>query len=228
MKKIYLLAVLMGMLVIGQAQTFTVLPSNTVSTSVNPHGSVDSYIYFANAMQQNVTLIWEETNISHPSQWFLTVCDNFSCYTLPHAIDTMAACAIGDSAFLKVTCVPNEIPGNGTITYHVYDMNNPASSADVTFNFNVQGTAISPSDLDDRFAVAPSPAAETIQLTARGGLLDKGSVTLYDLRGQAVLQQDIHAVQSADLQVASLAPGIYVLRYDSNAGTMTKKVVVSH
>jgi Secretion system C-terminal sorting domain len=228
MKKIYILAVLMGLFALGQAQTFIVTPSTTVNAIVDDSGSRDSYIYFANNLQQPITLVWEELSAVYPPQWFMTVCDNASCFNIPHASSTMGSCGIGDSTFLKVTCVPNYVSGSGTISYRVYDMDSPTSQVEVTFNFNVQGVSISDSQLDEQFAVSPNPATETIHLSARTGLLDKGNVTLCNLQGQIVLEQNINAVQNADLQVADLAPGIYILRYKTTEKSMTQKVVITH
>jgi hypothetical protein len=229
MRKIYLLALLMGILAVGQAQSFIVTPSLVVDTDVDPRGTVDVYIHFTNTNQLPLTLQWEPTNSSYPSGWFMSLCDNEACYSLPHGSETMAAVTMGDSAFLKITCVPMEITGTGTLSYHVYDVNNVSDAADVTFNFNVQtATAITSSQMASQFSVSPSPASEVLHLTARNGMLDKGNVVLMNLQGQTVLAQNINAVQSADIRVADLAPGAYFLRYDSKTGSMTQKVVVAH
>jgi hypothetical protein len=229
MKKIYLLALLMGILAIGQAQTFTVTPSLVVNTDVDVNHAADVYIHFNNNMQMPIYLIWEQTADNYPSQWFMTVCDNASCFNLPHAVDSMAAVSVNDSGYLKVSCIPNGTVGTGVVSFRVYDMNSPTSSANVTFNFNATSTtAVSADQLASRFAVSPSPAADVLHLSARGGLLDKGTVALFDLSGQRVLSQDVSAVQNTDLSIAGLAPGIYMLRYESKAGTMNQKVVVAH
>jgi Secretion system C-terminal sorting domain len=228
MRKIYLLTLLMSFFALGQAQTFTVHPANTVNTNVDVNHSVDVYIHFANAFQSQQTLVWETTNLSVPNQWFMTVCDNGSCFTLPHLTDTMVPVLPGDTSFLKVTCVPNGQVATGVVSFRVYDLNSPTSSANVTFNFNSTNiTAVSVAQLDQRYTVSPNPATEILHLSARGSLLDKGTVTLMDLQGHQVLTQDVNAVLNADLRVGDLAPGIYMLRYATKVGTVTKKVVIA-
>ena len=230
MKKLYTLALLLCLVAFGQAQTFTVTPALVVNTDLDPRNSVDVYIHFTNNTQTSMTLGWEQTANVYGSAWFLTVCDNGACFTLPHASETMLPFSPNDSAFLKVTCIPNNVNGTGTVSFRVWDVNQPTSEANVTFNFNAQSTvAVTASQLSDRFAVSPMPAREVLHLSAlRGGLLDKGVVALYDLQGHQVLTQPVSAVQVADLHVADLAPGIYLLRYDSKEGSMTQKVVVAH
>jgi Secretion system C-terminal sorting domain len=231
MRKIYLLTLLVSLFALGKAQTFHVTPSNTVSSNVDINHSVDVYIHFTNNFQTPINLVWDVTSQSgsYPSQWFMTVCDNAACYTLPHPTDAMAPIAAQDSGFLKLTCVPNGFAGQGMVSFRVYDFNSPTSTANVTFNFNAtEVVAVSPATLEDRFAVSPNPAHDFVRLSGRGSLLDKGTVTILNMQGQQVMTQDIAAVQSADFSVASLAPGMYTLRYASKAGTMTSKVVVAH
>jgi hypothetical protein len=229
MKKIYLLGLMMVMMVFAQAQTFTVTPSNTVDSNLDPRNSLDVYIHFTNTTQSGITFAWSQTNLTHPSAWFMTVCDNRACYTLPHLRDTMAYVAPGDSGFLKVSCIPNAVNGFGTVSFDVHDINFPNDVASVTFNFNAEGaTAITNSQLNDRFTVSPSPANASLTLAARGGLLDKGAVSLFDLQGHLVATQAVNALQNTEIATAELAPGIYMLRYESKAGMMTKKVVIAH
>lgn len=229
MRKIYLFTVLMGFFALCQAQTFHVTPANTVNTTVDINHSVEVYIHFTNNFQTGIDLVWETTNSVYPSNWFMSVCDNKSCYTLPHLRDSMATVSAQDSGFLKVQCVPNGTVGSGTLTFHVYDMNSPVSSANVTFNFEAtEVVAVTNAQLEEQFTISPNPANDFVRLSARGSQLDKGKIALMDLRGQIVSTQEVNAVQSADVRVADLAPGIYMLRYESKNGTMTKKVVVAH
>lgn len=228
MRRIYLFAILMGLAAWVQAQSFSVRPSTTKDTTVAIDHSVDVYIYFDNEFQQPLTLAWEETAHNFPQDWLMTICDNFACYNIPHGLDTMASVSQGGYGFLKVTCTPLVVGGFGTVSYHVYDANNPLYTTNVTFNFNAVTSAVSNALLSERFTVSPVPAHDALHLTARNGLLDKGTLRLYDLKGQQMRSQSVSAVQSASMDVQALSPGMYMLRYETNAGTLTQKVVVTH
>ena len=96
MRKLYFFAMLLGLGVMANAQSFTVRPSNVKDTTLDARASVDSYIYFDNAFQSPLTLTWEETNRSYPQGWLMTICDNFLCYSIPHAFDTMSTVGTGE------------------------------------------------------------------------------------------------------------------------------------
>jgi Secretion system C-terminal sorting domain len=231
MRKIYLLTLLVSLFALAKAQTFTVLPSSTSNTTVDVNGSREATIYFRNNFQTPIDLVWDVTSQagSYPSAWFITVCDNQACFSLPHPTDSMAPVAALDSGFLKLACAPGGVAGQGFVSFNVYDFNSPTSSVNVTFNFTAnEFVAVTPSSFEERFAVSPNPAQDYVRLSGRGSLLDKGMVTLLDMQGRQVLTQEVAAVQSADFSVASLTPGMYVLRYSTKAGDMTRKVVVAH
>ena len=229
MKKLVLFMLLLGLFSISDAQTFTVYPSNVVNTTLDARGSANVYIHFPNISSQPITFVWEVTNSSYPSQWLMQVCDNFLCYTLPHPIDTMTPVPPGDSGFLKMICIPMEVTGNSTISFHVYDMNNPSSEANVTYNFEVtSAVGISSMANEEEVSFSPSPANEEIVLNSSNGYLERGRLKVYDLRGQLHLDCPVNSVQSMTLDVQPLLSGIYLLRYEYKSGSVTKKVVVSH
>lgn len=212
---------------IGNAQSFTVTPGTTANTTVSVDSSVDVYINFNNVFQQPITLIWEETNRSYPSQWIMTICDNALCYSIPHLRDTMNPINVGAHGYLKVTCTPAGTPGTGVVAYHVWDMGNPLYQADVTYNFNGL-TAVTPSQPSDLYTVTPVPANNFVELAAKYGPLIKGNARVYDLQGKLLIEQPVNAVQSTRVDVSGLLDGIYMLRYESKAGLLTKKIVVTH
>jgi hypothetical protein len=78
------------------------------------------------------------------------------------------------------------------------------------------------------FSITPVPAHDVLHLSAKNGLLDKGTVKLYDLSGALMLSQDVSAVQRTELDVQSLESGLYIVRYDSKSGSLAQKVVVAH
>jgi hypothetical protein len=228
MRNLYCLVVFLGLAAAVHAQSFTVREGTNRDTTIDAHGYVDFYVHFDNTFQQPITLVWEETSVNHPNGWLMTVCDNAACYTIPHGSDTMASVAQGQAGFLKITAIPQEIAGTATLGYHVYDANNPLYTANITMTITATGTSVTITQPSELFTVTPVPAHDVLHLTARSGQLDKGNVKLFDLKGQLVLDQAVFATSSTEMDVHSLKAGMYMLRYESKAGLLTQKVVVTH
>lgn len=229
MRTVYILTLILGLFVISKAQTFSVYPADTVSTTLDSRATANVYIHFPNLTGQPITLAWEVTNSAYPSGWLMQVCDNNLCYNLPHPLETMNPVVQGDSGFLKMICFPLEIPGTGTITFHVYDVNSPTSSVNVTYNFNATSVVgVGATTIKENISFAPNPAQSHISLRARGGLLETGTVKLFDMTGALVLQQSINAVQATEVDIQAIRPGIYLLQYESKSGNMTKRIVIEN
>lgn len=230
MKKIYFFAIMMAFAGILSAQSFTITPSPTVTETMDVRNSLDVYIHFTNNTQASQALKWKGEVTSLTQGWVVTICDNGSCFSVPHTnTETMIAVSAGDSSFLKGTFTPDNIPGSATISFLVWDAGDSVNTAtEVTMIVNAGTTSVSSTLLKDKYTVSPTPATDVLHLRAKNGALDKGEVQLYNLKGQVVLRKNINAVQSADFNVNDLAPGIYMLRYATKAGTMTQKVVIAH
>ena len=212
------------------AQSFTVTPNDSLFESISPRGQANLTIYFPNTSGASQRLRWNVPSSSAPLGWTVQVCDNFSCHNAPHPeVDSMMAVAPLDSGFIKATFTPFEIPGSGWAKCVVWDVADSAGTAvQLYFAVDAVPTAVNPLVLDDQYSLSPIPASDVLHLRAKNGALDKGVVKLYDIKGQIVLQSSISTVQSADFDVSELSPGIYMMRYESKVGTMTKKVVVAH
>lgn len=230
MKKLYILAFLLVFAGVLSAQTFTITPSSTVTESLDPRHSLDVYIHFTNTTQSTQSLRWKGTDATISNGWIVTICDNGSCFSVPHSpTENMVGVVAGDSSFLKGTFTPDNNPGSANIAFWVWDANDSAATAtEVRMIVNATTTAITSSELNDLYSVSPSPASDILHLRANTGSLDKGEMKLYDLKGQVVLQKSISATSVTDFDVRNLAPGIYMMRYSTKAGVMTKKVVIAH
>ncbi len=229
MKVVYFLTLMLALFVVGKAQTFTVYPSLVVNTTLDARNTANVYIHFPNSTAQPITLAWEVTNSNYPQGWLMQVCDNNLCYNLPHPLETMNPVVQGDSGFLKMICFPLEIAGTGTITFHVYDVNSPTSSVNVTYNFEATSTVgFTTGPTEENVNIFPNPAQDYLNIRSLNGQLEKGSVKLYDLKGQLLLDQPVKAGQGNSIDVQTITPGMYLLRYESKSGILTKKVVISH
>jgi hypothetical protein len=222
------LLLLIGLVPLALAQNILVTPNDSVLSNILPSRAAEQHIEFLNTSNQAITLRWTVTTQTFPSAWFVTLCDNGECHTLPYSADTMRTIQPGDTSFFHLTAVPYNVPGSLLVQVHLWDTLQPSTAFDVTFIVNANGTAVAPNVLKQNVSISPSPANTRLHLRARNGALEKGTVKLYDLEGHIVLSQPVAALSENILDTQKLAPGIYLLRYESKAGSMTEKVVISH
>ena len=215
------------LLTLGHAQSFYVFPNDSVVDNIDPNRAVEQDIRFVNSGQQASTLRWTVTTQTYPQGWWVTLCDNAECHSLPWPGDTMRTLQPGDTSFLHLTVVPNNIAGSLLVIVNVWDSLNPSINADVTFIVNATATAVSPALLRNQISIFPSPASDLLHLRARTGALERGTAKLYDLKGRLVLSQAIGTVQDAALHIRTVEAGIYLLRYESKSGTLTEKVMIT-
>ncbi len=114
------------------------------------------------------------------------------------------------------------IPNNASIYFDSND-------AIVTNTFNVKFTQpLSTISFNDASLILyPNPASTLVQLEVINSLERISKITLYDVLGKAIKVVSTPATDSATLDVASLAKGVYLIEItaDSNA-KVTKKLII--
>ncbi|MBQ7550585.1 MAG: T9SS type A sorting domain-containing protein, partial [Bacteroidales bacterium] len=71
--------------------------------------------------------------------------------------------------------------------------------------------------------IFPNPADENMMISAEGIILNE--ITLFDHSGRKVLHEMVNQ-STISLNVATLAPGVYLMQIASDTGLITKKVVI--
>lgn len=82
-------------------------------------------------------------------------------------------------------------------------------------------------EMDNKISIFPNPARETLTINVTGENNNKGSLDIYDLRGQVVSRFDIPAgYENINCDISNLKPGTYIVVIISNDGTSTHKLIV--
>lgn len=76
--------------------------------------------------------------------------------------------------------------------------------------------------LSSKFAMYPNPANNVLNITS-GDALQLSSVKITDINGRVVANSTFSSTDSAQINVANLAAGLYVVAITSSEGTATKK-----
>ncbi|MFM2375900.1 MAG: Secretion system C-terminal sorting domain [Bacteroidota bacterium] len=229
MKSIFLFAAWMALVVTGYAQSsFSISPnSGRMDTTMSDAGLVELNIGFHNLLQRNVTLAWERISGTIPGGWDMTICDNALCYPISRTSGTMDPIPAGGSAYLKLGCNPYQMEGSAILVYRVWDISTPADSVHVTYTFHRLATAVTVPEAAAQFSVSPVPADDALFIGFPHVPPNQGTVRLYDLSGQLLRSQPASGGSTLRIDVHSLLPGIYLLRYEGKAGSFTQKVAVA-
>ncbi|MNJ95044.1 hypothetical protein D3C87_127480 [compost metagenome] len=115
--------------------------------------------------------------------------------------------------------------GATAIEQLVITTDNLSSNATVdNFKVIVAGTAGVNENLMSKLSVFPNPANDVVNVTNNENILVNG-VEVVDLNGRTVKTAKFDGVANAQINVADLASGIYMMTVSSDKGTMTKKIV---
>mgnify|MGYP003954066909 CR=1 FL=1 len=226
MRLLLFCAMLQGLLSTGFSQTFVVLPSDSVSTSVDPNGSEDLYIYFENISSQAISLEWQEIVANYPPGWLVTICDPNLCFAMPHQQGSIWPFMPADSSFLRITVSPVGIPGFGLFCYDITDTIAGFSST-VCLSFEAQSVTSTMPSQSNRIQVYPNPANEVIRIQKPENDLENGSVQLRNLFGAVMFEEQIDPINPKLIDVSRLKPGVYELIYSNAQGSETQKLLIA-
>lgn len=226
MKKFTLLFALVVMLQFSSAQSFTLSPGNSVSGNVDYNGSLDLQINMDNATASDLTLGYERISNTCPTEWFTALCDYPNCYPTIPASNTMSPVGQGGHGFLKLTIQPSGYAGSATVVFRVFDANNPSDDTTVTFNIN-SVVGIDRYDLSGKVTMYPNPATDNFRLAAINGTLETGTLRVMSITGAEVLNTEIGTSAFQQVNVGELAPGVYLVKYETTEGIFSKKLIIN-
>lgn len=226
-----------------KSQTFNILPSNTktmtliCSTIMQP-----DTIFISNPTLNDISLSYTIISNTLPMQndingaggcWDYQFCDWYKCLPfLPS--DTMnpslsiPATSQSSSMILDIITYTNK--GQGSYILKLFETNNPSNSQIVTWNVtgcaagNECTAGISESVSKTNFILYPNPAGDFVNMEITKGYTNNGSIQVYDLAGEKLLELNgiKSSVQKIDLQ--SLAAGTYFIKYKSVEGVSDRKI----
>ena len=73
------------------------------------------------------------------------------------------------------------------------------------------------------FTVSPNPTKDLLSISSSNKLIS--TIAIKDLNGRVVMQKGFNKVSQAQVNVAELATGVYMMSVTSDAGSFTKKII---
>jgi hypothetical protein len=119
--------------------------------------------------------------------------------------------------------------GNGYIDYDdeddiVYSTTATWSNIELVFDGISEITASVNDNLASNFSVSPNPATDVVTISSSLNT-NLTSVAVIDVNGRTVKAVNLGSVANAQINIADLASGVYMLNIASEEGTVTKKIV---
>nr|MBP6585838.1 T9SS type A sorting domain-containing protein [Flavobacterium sp.] len=75
----------------------------------------------------------------------------------------------------------------------------------------------------NKFTVSPNPTKDLLSISSANNLIS--TIAIKDLNGRVVMQKGFNKVSQAQVNVAELATGVYMMNVTSDAGSFTKKII---
>ncbi|MCW3127309.1 MAG: hypothetical protein JWO03_2967 [Bacteroidetes bacterium] len=206
------------------AQTFTITPDDSASSSGYREDMQSLFIYQHNTSPDTISIKWKKVSASVPALWDATICDNLLCYTGLQDSGVMNRIAPDTAAYLLLHVTSHVNYGTAIVRYAVWDVANPAMKDTLTFLVTANDvSAINEAGSDQNFRIYPNPVQGTLQIQTSIG--SDFTYTIKDLSGREILT-DSFTGGSCSVPAGNIASGIYCLSIsDKDKNTYTKKII---
>ena len=142
--------------------------------------------------------------------------------------DTFYGC---DNSNPPGTCSPNWF---GTTTMHcwitvkaVYNKDSVTSIANDSAT--VEGLLLSVNKLNGKniqIAFFPNPTTDRITISQNGNSAEEAIISIFNIQGQQIMSEQFNGQNKIEMDVSTLAKGIYFVKIQTNAGFESKKLVI--
>jgi len=133
---LFLIGAFMPMLCLAQIQGLEITEADSLHTDLEYNTYNLSFIYLKNTNTDSLFLSWELTEEILEEEWYVTICDNVTCYgVLPDGAD-MYGIAPDQTVYIRMEVNPYDQDGFGHVRLLLTETNDPQSSAqylDFTF-----------------------------------------------------------------------------------------------
>ena len=163
----------------------------------------------------------ENNASSHYSMYIITE-EDFNSTLLESKTAEDEATMQGESSSTAFTITDY----NGQSVVLVFRLHESPTNAALLFDDIVISTGImgSESFTANTFTVYPNPAKDSITIKGNEGT-SFNSVSICDLNGRTILTKQFSGASDAQIDIAGLSAGMYIMTASSDKGTVTKKII---
>lgn len=195
------------------AQTYTIQPNDTVSTTLILNTYTDLNIDLPKSnLNDTITLGYRVVYNDMPTSWDQLLCVYGICVgsSFPAGTNGLMNPLTGaNKGFVKLTINPLNLDQAAMFQIYVYDVNHPTTGDTLTYTIDAT-TSMHSIEAGARLMLYPNPAQKQVQVDAGKELIN--SVEVYQLNGQLLQQVNNLNSSIVELDVEELPQGIYMLR----------------
>jgi len=224
MKRLFLFAFTFMFAVALKAQPFQFVKVGNLSswaTATTNDISVEDFLQNSTNLPLS-SVKWEATSINLPTGWQYYVCDPGACQQ-PGVSNANFYLDTGRSLF-SVHFMPNNIPGNGSMTVKVYETSNPNQF--ITKTFSVKATGVTVADLHKPSVnIYPNPATDWIAVQVSKEFGD-ATIEIFNLLGRRVhVEKSNFSNERPVINMEDFPRGNYLVRVTSKTGLSVTKTI---
>ncbi len=205
------------------AQSYTITPGKVYSATIETNEPTTMQIDFNNTDTNSIVLDWVQLSNTFHANWSAVFCDYGNCWPSIPASGSMTNVPGNGKGFFKLTINAGTFIWSGSVSLTVQQPGFPLD----TVTFNVTSIVGVENRINDHVAMYPNPASDVLTIASVNGLLDAGTITISDLRGSAIKTAIVGAVPTIELGLAEFSNGMYIVRYDTEYGSVARKFLVN-
>ena len=231
MKKILLSLFFAFFVCAAFSQAILVTPNDTFVSNlplVNFMDQVTEEGFVINNTNSADSIFWYVSDINHPVDWEMSVCDKVSCYIIYqtgelHKFDI----ASHGQDLLHFLCTPNCAAGDGMIELTMWLKSDSAGTVVrprylATYT-GVCGTGINEAANEN---IRVFPAHFSSDITVEGiETASIKSIKLLNINGACVHETCVVSGNTITIETATLSAGIYFMRLEAADGTASRKLI---
>jgi Secretion system C-terminal sorting domain len=224
MKRLILLTLGIFSFALVQAQPFQFVKVGNLSSwgaATSPEISVEDFVQNTSSLALP-SMKWEATSVSIPSGWQFYLCDPGACQQ-PGVTNANFYLDTGRS-LMSVHFLPNNIPGNGSITVKVYETSNPSQF--ITKTFSAKATGVAVADLHKLVVnIYPNPATDWVSISAPKEM-GEANIEIFNLLGRRVRFEKMNSANDRPvIGLEDLPRGNYLVRITPKNGSPITKTI---
>jgi len=116
-------------------------------------------------------------------------------------------------------------PADGTYHFGFHNNSDAGETDTILFLDTIELTSVLSTNefVANKFTVSPNPTKDLLSISSANNLIS--TIAIKDLNGRVVMQRGFNKVSQAQVNVAELATGVYMMSVTSDAGSFTKKII---